>query len=374
MLKKLLILTPLVILGAGGFWLWQRVSANPEGVIPVPYKFAESTEKIAVEVPLLIVGDRMAARFGLFKETLSLDISVGLSKPLKTGVLAAENSGLHRTLHQLENLSTWPKVMIYTGGSEEMVEEKFLTHQIHTIRTNFDRYQDDFYRSLMMVWPWSAKVVYEPLARKVLSKEPPKLDPENKINEQEYQVRLELAYRLYEIELNRMIELARDNGTILILMTTPVNLDIPPKKSCETSRTPESIQGMSAVRDLIRAQDYKGAYPKSQALMQESMANAEVHFLHGQVCARLGIRAEALDALIKAAAFDCLGWRANQVTNNIMRKVADEQRVTLFDFAAMVENDWGNNTTFFNEIYPQDLYYEKASKALALVLRRMLKL
>lgn len=372
MLKNLLILLPFIALSAGGFWVWQRVESNPDGVIPVPYVLPAVSEKIAVDAPLLIVGDRMAKRFGLFKETLSLEISTGLSKPLKTGVLASENSGLHRTLRVLENLEAWPKIMLYTGGSEELVEEKFLTREIPTIRRNFERYADDRWRTLLMVWPDSARLIYDPLVRQVLPAEPTVTSRE--MTEAEYQARLELSYRIFEIELERMIELSRDKKVVLILMTVPVNLDIPPKKTCTVARTNESTRELAAIRELIRNQDYKAAYPRSKELAQNTLANAEVLFLYGQVAQRIGRSDEAKDALRKAAAFDCQSWRANEVTNNIIRKVARDHRVTLFDFADMVDEDWRKNTTFFDEIYPQDLYYEKASKALATVLRKMLKL
>ncbi len=372
MLKKLLIVLPLGTLLAGGLWVWQRVQTNPEGVIPVPYVLPAVSEKIAVDAPLLLVGDRMAKRFGLFKETLSLDISVGLSKPLKTGVLASENTGLHRTLRLLENLEKWPKIMLYTGGSEELVEEKFLTREIPTIRRNFERYGDDRWRTLLMVWPDSARLLYDPLVRQVLPAEPTVSTRE--MSEAEYQARLELSYRIYEIELEQLVDLTRSKDVVLIFMTVPVNLDIPPKKTCSVARTEESKRELGAIRELIRQQDYKAAYPRAKELAENTLANAEVLFLYGQVAQRIGRSEEAKGALRKAAAFDCTSWRANEVTNSILRKVARAHRVTLFDFADMVDDDWRKNATFFDELYPQNLYYEKASKALATVLRKMLKL
>ncbi len=373
MLKKLLILLPLGTLAVVGFLVWQRIQTNPEGVIPSPYTLPAMGQKIVVDAPLLIIGDRMAARFGLFKETLSLEISTGLSKPLKTGVIANERSGLHRTLRVLENLEKWPKIMLYTGGSEELVEEKFLTREIPTIRRNFERYADDRWRTLLMLWPESARLIYDPLVRQVLPDEPSDA-PTREISEAEYQSRLELSYRIFEIELERMVELSRNQDVVLIFMTAPVNLDIPPKKSCSVASTSESRLELAAIRELIRQQDYKAAYPRSRTLAENTLANAEVLFLYGQVAQRIGRHEEAKDALRKAAAFDCQGWRANEVTNNIIRKVAREHRVTLFDFADMVDADWRQNTTFFDQIYPQNLYYEKACKALAVVLRKMLKL
>ncbi|MBY0516685.1 MAG: hypothetical protein K2P81_07250 [Bacteriovoracaceae bacterium] len=372
MLKKLLIFLPVLGFAGSGFWLWQRVQSNPNGVIPSPYTFGPMNEKIAVDAPLLIIGDRMAERMGLFKESLSLEISTGLSKPIKTAVLAADGFGIHRTIRQLENLDKWPKVLIYTGGSQEFVEDKFLLRQMPSIRRNFKRFYDDRWRTLMMLWPESARVVYDPIVRQVLPNEPKAREAE--FTDEEYQARLELSLILFEIELNRLVELAKDHGVVLILMSSPVNLDISPKKTCEMTRTPESIKGLADVRELIRQKDYKAAYSMSRELSESNIGNAEIFFLHGQVSYRVGQRAEAIEALTKAAAFDCKPWRATAITNNIIEKVAQEQRVTFFDFAGLVENDWNNNTTFFDETYPQDLYYEKATKSLGIVLKKMLKL
>lgn len=371
MLKKLLILLPVGILAVMGMTLWQRVLKNPQGLVPSPYRFAEMSEKIQVDAPLLITGDRMAQRFGLFKETLSLELSQGLSKALKVDVLAKENQGMHRTLHQMENLAKWPKVVIYTGGSEEMVEDKFLIKQIPTIRTNFERYLDHHLGTIMMLLPQSASLIYEPLERILLAEVSTIAEEKNEL---EFQTSLEISLRLYEIELLRFIEEARVQDTLLILMTVPINLDIAPKKTCQVTRTTESVTEVEAIRNLLKQQDYKAAYPRSKALMESSIANAEVHYLFGQIAHRIGRHEESKSALKKAAAFDCKPWRANEMTNNIIRKVAESERVTLFDFAALVEEDWNRNTTFFDEIYPQDLYYERANKALAIVLKRFLKI
>jgi tetratricopeptide (TPR) repeat protein len=272
----------------------------------------------------------------------------------------------------MENLEKWPKILLYTGGSEELVEEKFLTREIPTIRRNFERFADDRWRTLLMVWPDSARLLYDPLIRQVLTDEP--TVSKREMSEAEYQARLELSYRIYEIELEQLVELSRSKDVVLIFMTSPVNLDIPPKKTCAVARTNESTRELAAIRELIRQQDYKAAYPRAKELAENTIANAEIFFLYGQVAQRIGRSDEAKGALRKAAAFDCTSWRANEVTNSILRKVARDHRVTLFDFADMVDDDWRKNATFFDEIYPQDLYYEKASKALATVLRRMLKL
>lgn len=372
MLKKLIIILPLLGLGFGGYWLNKRVNANSGEIFPNPFTLPRGPEKIAIESPILIIGDRMADRFGLFKETMALEISSGLSKPIRIEVLAGKNDGIHRTIYKLDNIEKWPKVMIYTGGSVELIEERFYANQIPTIRTNIARYKDDRWRTLLMLWPDFSYFLYEPIKQIPLT-ETPKII-ENQENEQDYQARLELSYQMYEILLNIFVEKARDQNQFLILMTVPINLDIEPKKTCSVSYSPEVKKEIEEIKRLIKNNDYKSAYPRSLDLSLATFANAEVFWLHGLTSKKVGRFAEAKDSLHKAAAFDCLSWRSNQVTNNIIRKVAQEQKIALYDFAAIIEEDWNTNTTFFDEINPQNLYYEKAAQDLGLLIKKVLKL
>lgn len=372
MVKKLIKGLGLTLVLGGGFWLWQRLSGNPKGLVPLPYSLPALAQTLELDAPLLIVGDRVGARLGLFKENLALGLSEGLSKPIKIQSLAKEGHGLHRTLQLLSGLKKWPRVLIYHGGSEEFSESKFLTTQIPKVQRNFNRYSNDQVLTLMMLWPFMARLVYEPVQR-VRLPEVPVLN-KTPYSDIEYQQRMELTYRLYEIELNRLVQLARENNTLLILVTTPVNIDVAPRKSCSNAGSALITKELKAIRELIRQQDYKTAYNRSKSLRDSTVASAEVLYLHGQIAYRNGLGKEAVENLTQAAAFDCQGWRANEVTNSITRKVAQEQRVTLFDFAQMVEKDWNKNVTFFDEIYPQNLYYERAMQYLALVLKRVLKL
>ncbi len=372
MLIKLIIGIPVALLCMSGFWLFERYTSYRGGIFPTPYEFSSSTDQIAVEAPILILGDRMAQHLARFKESLALEISQGLSKPIKIEVLAQDYDGIHRTLEKVENLSKWPKLMIYTGGSTELFEERFLKSQIPKVRTNIARYQDDQWRTVLMLWPNFARFLYEPLQRIKLPNEV--ILNEKEVSEVEYQARLELNYQLYEILLNRLVEVARDKKQNIIFMTVPVNLDIEPRKTCTLAYTEKVKNEISEIKALIKKEDYKSAYPKVEELTLTSMANAEVFWLYGRVAMKLGRKLEAKESLKKAAAFDCEFWRSNEVTNNIIRKVAQEQRVTLYDFAEVVEGQWTLNTTFFDDIYPQNLYYDKAVQTLSVAIRKMLKI
>jgi len=373
MVEKLIKYGALALAALALYFVVTRLTGNPKGLLPLPYALSPASEGIQLDAPVLIVGDRMGARFGLFKENLALNLSVGLSKPIQIQSIAREGFGLHRTLRQLQSLVKWPKVLLYQGGSEEFREIKFRTDQIPVIRHNFDLYTNDRAMTAMMVWPFLSRLIYTPVQRIKLGDQVG--EASKKIpSDYEYQQRLELTYRIYELELLELVKAARENKSLLILITAPVNLDVAPRRTCSNAGSALIDREVKQIREKIRNQDYKGAYAQSKVLNDGTLANAEVLYLHGQVAYRSGFVAEAVDSLKKASAYDCEGWRANEVINSIIRKVAQEQRVTLFDFAAMMDRDWNVNVTFFDEFYPQNLYYEKAMKYLAVVLKRILKL
>ncbi len=113
---------------------------------------------------------------------------------------------------------------------------------------------------------------------------------------------------------------------------------------------------------------------ESSKLMDKFPGNADLLYLHGEVAKRLGKAGEALPSLLKASAFECLPWRSTEVHNSIIRKVARENQVMLFDFAQMMAKNFTQEETFLDELYPQDRFYEMAMKQLGLAIKGILKL
>jgi hypothetical protein len=159
----------------------------------------------------------------------------------------------------------------------------------------------------------------------------------------------------------------------LILSTTPYKLDAIPHRVCAFTTTVELERELVGLNDAIAKEDYKAAYNLSSKLLGQYVGNTELHYLHGLVAQNLNNTPEAIETFKKASTFDCGPWRATEVYNSIIRKVAKEQQVMLFDFATLTERDFGR-PVFFDEIHPQNLYYERASKQLGLVIKSILKL
>lgn len=372
-MKKILSGVLLLILGAlvtGGIFVYNRYRQNPEQIVPFPYAFQSEATPVHLDAPILITGDRMGVYFSKFKTVLAEQISVNLEKPIKIQSVAKEGNGLHRTLHELKALTQWPQILIYHGASEEFAESKFDMSEIKTIRHNFELYSDDRIETALILYPVLSRVVYDPIKRILLPETPTLI----RLEETEYLNRLETELLLFEQHLIQLVKMSQDRNALLILTTTPVNLDEKPRKICSMTTTTDIEAEVLGLRDLLKQGNPKEAFTRSSKLVEQHAGNAELFYIHGQIAKRLGNIAESTDALLKASAYDCEAWRATEVHNSIIRKVAKENQVLLFDFAALVQSDFGQNTTFFDEIHPQNLYYDKGMEQLGLVIKNILKL
>jgi hypothetical protein len=373
-LKKvlsLLLLVMTIALVTGGYFVFERYSENPEQILPYPYSFVESAPSLKLDAPILIAGDRMGLYFSKFSTVLADTISQSLAKPIKIQSIAKAGHGLHRTLHELKSLTQWPQILIFQGASEEFFETKFIPSEIPKIKENFKLYNDDRIETFLILYPWLSRFFYGPVKRVSLGPTPV---VEDKISEEMFLRRLETELMLFKQQLIELVSLSKNHNTLLILTTTPINLDESPRKVCEFTRTTEIDAEILGIRDLLKANNPKMAYTKSSKLITQYSGNAELMYIHGQVAKRLRNLDVAKNALLQASAYDCEPWRATELQNSIIRKVAKEHQVLLFDFARLVEKDFAVNTTFFDEIHPQNLYYDAGMNQLGLVIKSILKL
>ncbi len=373
-MKKLLSILGMVFFVAilsGGILVFDRWRKNPEQIVPYPYDFVEAAPAMKPDAPILIIGDRMGAYFGRFKEELAAKISQNLDNVIKIQSIAAEGQGIHRTLHQLKSLEQWPQILIYQGGSEEFAETKFDPSEIKKISKNFNLYQDDRLHTFLILYPWLSRIIYTPIKRTHLPLTPVL---KRELPEKEYLQKLETEILLYEEQLIQLVALSKDRNSLLILTTTPVNLDIPPKSVCSFSTNPEIDKAVSELQDLVKKEDWKSAWGKANKFTILYPGNALLFHLEGVIGKNIGKSGEAVNSMLQASSYECTSWRATEVQNSIIRKVASSQQVILFDFSRMVEKEWTTNVTFFDELHPQNIYYDKAMGQLGLAIRKILKL
>jgi hypothetical protein len=367
LLQKLLLLTIIFLIAP----VYLYLKDIPVQQIPYPYLLEKSKETL-IDAPIVITGDRMGEKFYEFKKTLSDTISVNLSKPIKIASMAKSIEGLHRTINRLKSLKKFPKVVIYTGASQEEWEYLFITREIPTILKNFKNYEDPKLQTLLLLFPFLSKIFYQ----KIHSVKLPQdivLDP-NQYTDIELFKRIELHYRIYKHELQELVDLVREKNSFLILMTTPLNPNTKPKKICTKSESSEISEKLKELIKLIKKKDFRSAYAHAKILHYLALGNTRVQYLYSRICRKLGKKNEALYALELSSSYDCKRWRANGVYNSILRSVAKSNDIFLYDFDHYLKDNWDKNITFFDEIYPQNVFYERANKAIGRLIKKILKL
>lgn len=355
-MKKILFI---LILGAAGY-LYYLYKYTPSSVSPYPYLFAnQSIEGIdeANESHVLIIGDRMGVRLNNYIPDITEHTSKGLKTPLRIVNWSREHEGLHRTLRKLKKLSSFPKLIIYHGASEEFYEKRFTTKDQKTLIHNFRIFADDRKLSLIMTFPFLSKFIYRKMNYYHLSND-------IKENKTIYpapikQVQMQMGYRLYKRELLDLITLVKEKGSMLALMTTPINLEIDVKEVCKNSISTSISREQNEINRYLMDGDAKSAYVKAAALLPNTPGNATSYALVGKSLSKMGRFQEARENLENATAFDCKTWRSSIVFNNIIRKVAKQDEVLLVDFDDSVNRSYGKNVTFLDDLYPQEIFYEE---------------
>lgn len=378
-MKKKIIISTTLLLIATALWISYRIIYIPAQTVPFPYIFATNTQTPEIELlnssrdaEILIIGDRMAKNLFAFREVLSSTISTDLARPINIGLLADQFDGLHRTIDKLERLKKLPKIIIYHGASNEEFEYKFATSDIDKINSNFNRYHNPYLQTLLMTSNKFAKFIYNRVLRIKLS---PIIEKNCELlPHPDRQTRSEITYKLFNAELKQMIDLIKKRRSLLIILTTPINLDIAPKEVCNDSINDEINVKLSKAKTLIEHGDFKSSSNLLEEAKDITPGNATLYYLLGQAQRGMGRDDLARNYLDIASGLDCKRWRSNSVFNSIIRTTARENESLFFDFDMMVRSSWNDGLTFVDDIYPQDIYYQKAIKALGGQLKTLLKL
>jgi hypothetical protein len=175
--------------------------------------------------------------------------------------------------------------------------------------------------------------------------------------------------------MNEFLDYIKQKKSSPILITTPINILIPPREACSNTSTNMIVEIQQEIEGLLNEGNFKMAFSKAIDLEKESLSNAKTFFL-------LGISAKAnndlkisKEALIKANVYDCLNWRGNSVFNSIIKNKGYNFQVEVIDFDLITTNSiLSGEEVFFDEIYPQNLYYSNLIKDLATALKKYLNI
>jgi len=354
MVKKLCIIFILLL----GYCYWIYTS-RPTMTSPYPYYFVNNDyaeSAAAAESHILILGDGMGKNLTFYSPELMAEVSLGLTRPLTTYNWSGENDGLHRSLSKLRSLKKFPKIVIYHGGNKDFYEKKFSLKDFHKIKKNFALTRDDFLASVILTFPILSKFFYEKVD---LIKFKPNVFMQDTIDYKgkAEQYHIDLGYKIYQHELRELYRLSREHNFTLIIITNPINLEIPAKKVCENAQTRSLKKYQQYIQEKADDGDLKENYIKLKKLKENTVGNAKTYFLFGQTALKLGKLAQAKQALQLATAFDCARWRGTHVHNELLRQFAKNNELYLIDFDQIVNHKLGREELFINQFLPKNIYY-----------------
>ena len=371
---KKLALFILLTLSFGVFKAYKKYADNPIRITPYPFNVSENYEnqrKIVERASILIVGDRMGLNLNSYVPELVKSLSVNLAEVIKIFNWSQENEGIHRTLARLKSLKNLPEIIIYHGASQEFHEKIFNLKDRDKIFENFKKHDDDRILSLIMAFPILSKIIYKPIDYinlKSLDKNSEALKGKEKLTE------IEMTYKLYRYQLEEMINFVKEKNSTLILLTTPINLSIPPQKSCEASSNALLRLELEKIEKEIKQNQFKLAFQKLELLKKKVMGNARLLYFSGISTQKLGFYRTAEKILQKSAVFDCGTWRGNKVFNNMIRKASSDNDLFLVDFDKIVNSNFGKNHLFIGKYFPQTIFYKKAMEEVKQIISQTLEL
>ena len=379
MLKKLLILVVFVILVISAYLYWDY-SQKRTLITPYPYTFLNSFDesfdkthagdlKAAENAKILIVGDRMGASLDPYIKNLQDAFSGSLKTAPSIFNWSAPNEGLFRTIHKLKKLKKLPPIVIYFGASSELQEKKFDIKDKNNILKNFKTFDDEKLISLIITFPWFSKILYKGVTYFDLGEFH---EYKNYLTAPQKLEEKELSFKIFEYEMKELINLVKDKKSSLVLLTTPINLEVEPKEVCAHATNDDVIGLQQEIEAELSAGAYKSVLPKALELSQTTVANARSYYLLGKAAMGSGDIKTARESLLKASVFDCASWRGNAVYNSIMKDLAKKNLVYLVDFDQDMTSKLSGEGLFFDEIVPQNIFYQNMIKELGDILKKIL--
>lgn len=356
-------------------WVAYRLAISPTQLVPYPYEVQRldyADQNLAEKTTVLIVGDRMGKALDAYLPQLVDKSSVNLKTPLPIFNWSKEHENLARTLAKLKSLKKIPPVIVYLGASEEGYERRYDPRDLPRILKNFERYEDVKFQSLIMTTPILSRLIYTPIRRTYLGKDP--IKDSTSYTAEGHQLLAELNYKLFTSEVQDLINWAKENKTQLILHTTPINLETLPHQVCENTTTENLKIYQEEIMSRIAKDDLKATLAELKELNQKIIGNALNFHLLGSVYLKMGQLSKAREEYIKAAAYDCSPWRTNPIHNIIIEKAAIQNNVRLVDFDRVVNQNLGQDVTFLSELYPQHIYYQQYVSLLSHKIMEILKI
>ncbi|MGB0452545.1 MAG: hypothetical protein ACPGJV_02440 [Bacteriovoracaceae bacterium] len=322
---------------------------------------------------ILFIGDRVAVHHSSFIDDIMSKLQSDQIENLKISNWASAGDGLHRTVAKIQSLNETPKVIIYSGGSEEFFEKRLSLVDRNAINTNISRYENDMIFSLILSFPSLSKFIYKPTKNFLLGKEPNQ--DKSEFSALGAQSKIEIVFKFFEIELKRLAEKTRKSNSFLFLITTPIKRDLPPSETCENANTQTIENFQNKLSHQLKLGKAKQALPKLEELVKKTVANAKSHYLLANAYKQLGFLNESKKQFELANAYDCNPIRGHVAFNQMLRKVAKKyDHIVLIDFDHKLNHKFGKDTLFKSDLFPHDFYYYQINQQIVKAIKQSLKI
>ncbi|WP_127715951.1 hypothetical protein [Halobacteriovorax sp. HLS] len=375
MIKKILILLTIITLGGAGF-IYIKYKNTIATVYPYPYFVKYELPKEVNEIEnadVLIVGDALGVSLNRFLPEIISTLSKNLRTELKIYNWSESEAALHRTLIKLRKLKKTPPIVIYIGSTQEFLEKRLMVADRKVYDANLALFEDERFSSAIMSFPILSKFIYQKPSKYFILDD--KVVPFNRAKTSFIsQTRAEYIYKYYQLQLKQLTSLMRERGSTLIAVTTPINLEVAPRLVCDNAETNTIMIEQNDIEKLLKSGKSKEALKRSKALVANSTGNARTYYQLGRAYLLEGDLSKAKENLSLASAFDCENWRSNPIFNKILTKHFQENGHRIIDFANIVESGLGRDITFKDDIYAQDVYYQKLSKEFISTIKTILKI
>jgi hypothetical protein len=348
----------------------------PTTIYPYPYFVKPIKEKSSADIAnanVLILGDRLGQSLNRFIPGITSTLSKNLRSDLKIINISENGMALHRVIAKVRSLEKLPAITMVVGNGQEFLEDRILTSDKLIYDENFNIFKDEKLSSLILSFPILSRFIYKkPTKYFQLNEE---IIPFKKASKARVsQLRAEYIYKYYQLQLNELTTLMREKGSTLVFITNPINFEVPPRLTCDNSITNTIMIEQKDIEKLLKKKRSKDALRRLLPLSKNSFGNARTQFLLGKAYFLEGNLKKSKEHFSLASALDCENWRSNPIFNKLLIKHAKKNDLQVINFSQIVNSAFGKNVTFKDDLYPQDLYYQKLSKEIILTIKSILKI
>lgn len=351
--------------------------SSPGKFYPWPYRFESNANLVTQnqldnlgQAELLVLGDLNGVHFRKYEQVFRryLDPKI-MTLPIVN--LSQRHHGIHRSLRKLGQMSHLPELIIFFAGQSENYESKLDIRAVNKFERNLQVYSDLNLRTLFYLLPRTSNFFYQDQNLVTFQNEIKKNSLQKTVRDQ--QTYLQYLFKLYESEIESLIDKIFEQDKTLILITSPINLDNLPNTVCSNSTSTVLNTKLTAYAKNLLAGDYKMALIELKKLQESIKGNARLEYLLGRSYFKQGNFEKSKEHFYLANAYDCFPQGPMHILNSIIRKKAIEYEIPLIDLDIIVNKNFGKDVVFFNEATPQEVHYNKFLKTLAAVINKHYK-